>query len=130
MRSFDDDSFDTYGQRTEIKNWYPISGVNYHLRIGYEPGQHLSCYAQSPINQRRGFRTLKAPCHIEWMKGYEGRQAACSTVFGGFVHAWCGTSSTLPGIEPEVRDFKIRQRDELVAQLPEDVRRKISQLKS
>lgn len=122
MKSFDDDSFDSYWERKGIANWNPTE-KQVHLRIGYEPGQHLSYFAQS-----HGFRCLKAPTHIEWMAGKTGQQAAFSTVFGGFTHAWCGTSAFSPAIAPEVREFKMAQMNDLFAQLPEDVRAKIEEL--
>lgn len=119
MISFDDDSFDSYWKRTGIKNWEPTE-KGAHLRIGYEPGQHLSYFAES-----HGFRCLRAPTEIVWMDGMENRQAAYSRVFGGFEHAWCGTSSFSPAIAPNVRDYKMSQMNQLFSALPELVRAKI-----
>jgi len=125
MRSFDEDSFDTYSQRTGITNWEPIEGKDAYLKIGYEPGQWLSYFASS-----HGFRVLAAPSHIEWMSGKEGRQAAYSTVFDGFRHVWCGTSAFMNGIEPEVREFKMNQMNEYWNSIPAEIRSVIESYES
>lgn len=120
MRSFDEDSFDTYSQRTGIANWEPQAGKDVYLKIGYEPGQWIAYFAQS-----HGFKVLAAPSHIEWMKGKEGQQAAYSTVFDGFRHIWCGTSAFMNGIAPEVREFKMAQQDFYFDSLPSDIKETI-----
>jgi hypothetical protein len=123
MRSFDDDDFATYGQRTGITNWEPQPDRRVHLRIGYEPGQHLWYFAKS-----HGVKCFEAPVHIEWMPGWEGRQAAYSDVFGGFRHVWCGTAAMGGATAPQVRDFKQKQADQYFLQLPNETRRKIEEL--
>lgn len=125
MRSFDDDSFQTYGQRIGIQNWEPKRLRWSHRRIGYEPGQHLWYFAKS-----HGVNCLEAPVHIEWISGWEGRQAAYSDVFGGFRHVWCGTAAMGDATAPEIRSFKIRQMNDYFAQLPEDLRTHIVALEA
>lgn len=123
MISFDDDSFDTYDQRGQIENFEPREGKNYHLRIGYEPGQWLSSFAA------RFFKVFHAPCQIQWMPGREGRQAAYSDIFGAFRHIWAGTSATVvEGLEDEVKRFKRRQMEECWLSVPEDIRAHIEKL--
>lgn len=123
MRCFDEDTFDSYSKRNGITNWEPVPGKDCYLKIGMESGQWLSYYAQS-----FGFRCLAAPTHIEWMPGHVGGQAAYSTVFGGFTHAWCGTSSFCDGIAPDVREFKMKQMNDFWMTLPVSIRMQIEEL--
>lgn len=123
MRSFDEDSFSSYGSRVGITNWEPVQGKYAYKKIGYEAGQWLSYFAQS-----HGFKVLKADLHIEWMKGREGRQAAFSTVFGGFTHIWAGSSSIGPGLDQEVRDYKNQQASYWMMALPEKLRNEVELL--
>jgi hypothetical protein len=122
MRSFDDDNFKTYGQRTGIQNWQP-AGKNHHLRIGYEPGQHLWYFAKS-----HGVKCMEAPLHIEWMPGRTGQQASYSDVFGGFRHVWAGTSAFCDGIPAHTKEHKMQQMNQHFAQLPEHIRTKVEEL--
>ncbi len=117
MLSFTDDSFDSYWMR-ELPNLSSPTKEAY-LRVGYEPGQHLSGFAL------QNFKCLKAPFKMEWIPGFHDRQAAYSDVFGVFRHVWCGTSSFSPAIAPEVRAFKMSQMDMHFLQLPEDLRNEI-----
>jgi hypothetical protein len=123
MRSFDEDSFSTYSQRTGITNWEPVKGKQSYLKIGYESGQWLAYYAQS-----HGFKCLAAPTELKWMAGHHGGQAAYSDVFGGFRHVWCGTSSFCDGIAPDVKAFKIAQMEAHWSSLPESLRVSIEKL--
>lgn len=125
MRSFDEDTFESYGQRTGIKNWEPIQGKRTYLKIGYEAGQWLSYYCSS-----HGIKVKEADLHIEWMPGREGRQAAYSTVYGGFTHIWAGSSSLLVGLEQPVRDFKNAQAEHWFSQVPENIRKQILELEA
>jgi hypothetical protein len=121
MRSFDSgDTFHNHMQRTGITNWQPVVGRDFYNKIGYEAGQVAAYFAES-----HGFKAHRAHTNIEWLPGYEGRQAAQSTVFGGFVHAWCGASSFSPAIDAPVRNFKMAQMNAWFSQLPETVRAKI-----
>lgn len=125
MRSFQSDTFEDYMQRTGITAWEP---PNKHVainKIGYEAGQVAAYFAQT-----HGFRCLKAPTHIQWMSGWEGRQAAYSDVFGGFRHVWCGTSSYCNGIAPEVRSFKMATLDQWWQQVDPDIRAHIEKLEA
>lgn len=122
MDSFDDDSFKTYGQRKEIAHWSP-HGSMYHLRIGYEPGQHLAYFADKYA------RTFAAPHRVDWIPGWEGRQAAQSVIFDGLCHAWAGTSAVdCEGLHETVRSFKRKQMEECFLQLPEGLRQEILEL--
>jgi hypothetical protein len=121
MLSFDDDSFDNYWMRENIQNLEPV-GKQAHLRIGYEPGQHLSAFAI------KHFKCLMAPYEMKWIPGFHNRQAAYSDVFGGFRHVWCGTSSFSPAIDPAVRAFKMNQMDLYFSQIPADIRSYILEL--
>lgn len=123
MRSFDDDSFKTYGQRRCIGAWSPIAGRDHHLRIGYEPGQHLWYFAKS-----HGVKCMEAPLHIEWMPGRTGQQASYSDVFGGFRHVWAGTSAFCDGIPAHTKEHKMKQMNQYFAQLPEHIRTKVEEL--
>lgn len=124
MRSFDEDTWDSYPHRTGIVNWEPNPDIPAYNKIGYESGQWLSYYAQS-----HDFRVFKAPTEIHWMPGHEGGQAAFSTVFGGFTHVWCGTVSNLPNdIANDVRAFKLTKMNQLFEVLPEHIRTKIEEL--
>lgn len=126
MRSFDEDSFDTYPQRTGIQNFQPLHGKTIYLKIGYEAGQWLSYFAEA-----YGFRVLRAPVEIEWMAGHEGRQSAGSTVFGGFRHVWAGSVSNLPNdLAPDVRAHKLAEQERWFSQLPEKLRNQIHDLES
>jgi len=125
MGGFDEDDFSTYSQRTGITNWKPTPGKQCYMRIAWEAGQWLSYFAQS-----HGFRCLDAQSEIHWMPGHEGGQAAYSTVFGGFTHRWCGTSSFCNGIAPDVREFKMRQMNEDFAKLPQKLRHEIELLEA
>jgi hypothetical protein len=129
MRCFDEDTFDNYMLRTGIKNWEPVPGKFAYNKIGFEPGQWLSYFAQEKSND---WTIHKAPTHIEWMPGHEGKQAAFSTVFGGFVHAWCGSVSTVSAknLHPEVAKFKKEQADSWFNKLPEDIRTKIESMEA
>ncbi len=122
MLSFTDDSFSNYWQR-ELPD---LSGPtkDAYLRIGYEPGQHLSAFAL------RNFKCLMAPFEMKWVPGFTDRQAAYSDVFGAFRHCWCGTSSFSPAIDTIVREFKMKQMNELFLQLPEDLRHEILALEA
>lgn len=125
MRCFEDDSFETYPQRTGIglKYFSPLEGKGYYLKIGYEAGQWLAYFAEA-----HGFKVLRAPTEIRWMEGHENQQAAASTVFGGFTHYWGGTVSN---VAPEgdfnagVRRAKMAVQDGLFAALPEKLRNQI-----
>jgi hypothetical protein len=121
-RSFDDDTFETYGQRTGILNWHPTS-KDYHLRIGYEPGQHLWYFAKS-----HGVKCMEAPVHIQWIPGWEGRQADYSDVFGGFRHVWCGSSAFGDATDPTIKAWKVKQMNDYFSQLPEDIQKKCAEL--
>lgn len=126
MRSFDEDSFDTYPRRTGITNFEPVNGKEAYLKIGYEAGQWLAYFAK-----HKGYRVLAAPTDIQWMPRHEARQAAHSTVFGGFQHCWCGTVSTLPNDIPgDVRNFKLAQQAEWFSKLPEKLRKEIEALEA
>lgn len=116
MRCFDEETFSNYMLRKGIHNWSPVHGQQTYNKIGFEAGQHLSYLAQS-----LGFRCLKAPTDLQWMKGHHGGQAAFSDVFGGFRHCWCGTSSFSPAIASDVREFKMAQMNHYFAQLPADI---------
>ncbi len=122
--SFDDDSFDDYWLRKEIRNWEPHHGIKHHLRIGYEPGELLSFFAQ------KNFNCMHAPTVVEWIPGWENRQAAKSTIFGGFSHIWCGTSSFSPAIDPVVREFKMKQMAEYWLTVPQGLREQIEKLEA
>jgi hypothetical protein len=124
MRCFDEETFSNYMLRTGITNWLPTSKLFYN-KIGFEAGQHLAYFTQS-----QGLRCLKAPTDLQWMRGHQGGQAAYSDVFGGFRHCWCGTSSRLSGIAPDVRAFKLAQEDLYFLQLPEDIRKFILNLEA
>lgn len=123
MRSFDEDTFQNYGQRTGITNWEPLPGKYAYLKIGYEAGQWLSYYCDS-----HGIKVKHADLHIEWMPGREGRQAAYSTVYGGFTHIWAGSSSLLQGLEQPVKDLKQQQAEHWFSQVPENIRKQIIDL--
>jgi len=126
MRSFDEDTFETYPQRTGITNFEPPHGRNTFLKIGYEAGQWLHYFAM-----HSGFKCLEAPTKIQWMDGFEGGQAAFSTVFGGFIHCWCGTVSTLGvNLDPKVLDFKLNQRLKYFSELPLELKRQIETLEA
>lgn len=125
MRSFDEDTLQNYGSRTGIRNWEPIPGKSIYNKIGYEAGQWLSYYCDS-----HGIKVKHADLHIQWMPGREGRQAAYSTVYGGFTHIWAGSSSLLQGLEQPVRDFKNAQSTEWFNRVPEDIRRHILKLEA
>lgn len=127
QRCFDTETFENYMLRNGIKNWEPIPGTMSYNKIGLEPGQWISYYCQS-----HGTRCLKAPTHIEWMPGHEGRQAAYSTVFGGFVHVWAGsvTMVSAENMSPEVVAFKRNMMNDYFQRLPQDVREKIEKLES
>ena len=125
MRSFDDDSFDSYWQRKGIAHWEMQPGKLAYKRIGYEPGQWLSYFAKS-----NGFRCLSAEHTVEWIPGWTNRQAAQSTVFGGFRHVWCGTSAFCDGIDPVVRAFKTQQMSNCWLTLPEELRKHIEKLEA
>lgn len=127
MRCFDEDTFENYSERVGIKNWKPVPGKYAYKKIGFEPGQWLSYYCQS-----NGVRCLKTPTHIEWMPGHEGRQAAYSTVFGGFRHVWAGsvTMVSSENMSPDVVAFKRNMMNDYFQKLPQDVREKIEKLES
>jgi hypothetical protein len=123
MRSYDDDAFESYGHRTGITHWSPQEGKVHHLRIGYEPGQHLSYFAQS-----HGVKCMDAPVYIQWMPGWEGKQAAYSDVFGTFRHVWAGTSAFCDGIPSHTRTNKLDQMNEYMSQLPVEILKKCKEL--
>lgn len=124
MISWDDDNWGTYMNRNGIQHLEPRH-AQYHLRMGYEPGQWLSAFAQ------KNFRCFNAPCLIEWIPGWEGRQAAKSTIFGGFTHIWAGTSATVvEGLEDEVKRYKRKQMAKAWLTVPEDIRSKIEKLEA
>lgn len=124
MRSFDEDTFDNYSQRTAIMNW-ESTGRQAYRKIGYEAGQWLSYFAA------KFFTIFEAPTEIEWMPGWEGRQASGSTVFGGFRHIWCGTVASLPNdIAADVRAEKLAQRAHWFGKLPGKLRKEILALKT
>lgn len=124
MRSFDEDTFENYMTRTGITNLEPRGGKETYNKIGHEPGAFISWFAE-----KRGYKVLRAPTHIEWMAGKTGQQAAFSTVFGGFRHCWCGTVSSIPnGLAEDVRQFKLKQCAEEFAKLPEALRAQILKL--
>jgi hypothetical protein len=122
MIEWDDDSFDSYWKRDSVKNWTPTD-KKHHLRIGLEPGCHLAWWAQG-----HGFRCLKAPTHVEWMKGRENAQASYSDVFGGFRHVWAGTSAFCDGIPEDTKQHKMQQMEHYFSQLPEDIQKKCLEL--
>lgn len=124
-RCFDEDTLQSYGGRTEIKNWEPQFGKLYYNKIGFEAGQWLSYYCQA-----HGIPVKRAELHIEWMPGREGRQAAYSTVYGGFTHVWAGSSSLLVGLEQPVRDYKNAQAEHWFSQVPENIRKQILELEA
>lgn len=126
MRSFDEDSFDNYWERREILNWEPVAGKFAYNKIGYEPGQHLSYFAQ------KNFRVKRLPRQIIWMNGMEGRQAAYTDIMGGFRHLWAGTVTKVSAkdMDPRVVSLKQSQVDEFFNQLPEDIRSKVLQIES
>lgn len=121
MLSFDVDSFDDYFLRASIKNWEP-TGEPAYLRIGYEPGENLSMFADS-----MGFKSFHAPYHVEWMDGRRDQQAAYSDIFdGAFRHIWAGTSATVvDGLDEPVKAFKRNQMAELWNKLPVKLRHEI-----
>lgn len=123
MLSFDDDSFDNYWMRQNIKHLAPV-GKDHHLRIGYEPGQHLSGFAI------KNFKCLFAPFDMKWIDGFHNRQASYSDVFGAFRHVWCGTSSFSPAIDPAVRSHKMDQMNHYFSLLPDDLRQTILNLEA
>jgi hypothetical protein len=125
MRSFDEDSLSSYGQRTGIRNWEPVPGKSLYNKIGYEAGQWLSYYCSA-----HGIKVKEAGLVIDWMPGRHGRQAAFSTVYGGFTHIWAGSSSLLKGLDDEVRNFKNAQAENWFAQVPEDIRQHIIKLEA
>lgn len=123
MISFEDDSFSNYDQRGNIQNWEPQEGREWHLRIGYEPGQFLSSFAA------RFFKVFHAPCEIQWMSGRVGQQAAYSDIFGAVRHLWAGTSATVvDGLEDEVKRFKREQVNHYFSLLPENIRMEVEKL--
>lgn len=125
MRAFEDDSFDTYMHRKRITHFTPQPGRDHYLKIGYEAGQWLAYFAEYS-----GFKCLRAPVEIEWMPGRTGRQAAGSTVFGGFRHVWAGSVSLVSAkdMDPEVVAFKTGNMNEYFSQLPVDIRTQIEEL--
>lgn len=124
MRSFDDDTFETFSQRTGIRNFAP-TGQDTYNKIGYEAGQWLAYFAEG-----HGFPVFRAPVQIEWMKGFENGQAARSTVFDGFEHIWCGTVSSVEnGLNPFVRAYKMEQADSYFTTLPPKLREQITILR-
>lgn len=124
MRCFDEEGFDDYMHRKGITNLEPIGGQETYNKIGFEAGQFLSYFAE-----KRGFRVLRAPTEVSWMSGKQGQQAAFSRVFGGFLHVWAGSVSSIPnGLADDVRDFKVKQCAEYFAQLPESLRVQILNL--
>ncbi len=126
MRSFDEDSFDTYSQRRGITNFSPVPGKETYLKIGYEAGQWLHYFAK-----HRGFRCLEAPSHIEWMPGHEGGQAAFSTIFGGFTHVWCGTVSNQKNyIADDVRAYKLETMGRYFSELDPHLQKDILAIKN
>ena len=121
MRSFDEDSFDTYSKRQGIENFEP-TGKDAYLKIGYEAGQWLHYFAR-----HQGFRCLEAPSTIAWMPGHDSKQAAFSTVFDGFKHVWCGTMSHVSdGIAADVRAYKMGVMKAEYEKLSPDLRRDIA----
>lgn len=122
MRAFSGDTFENYMHRTSAK-LEPEPFVLAHKKIGYEPGQWLYYFAKES-----GFRCLSADHSIEWIPGFTNRQAAQSTVFGGFTHVWCGTSAFCDGIDPKVREFKARQMNEAWMTITQDIREQIEEL--
>lgn len=121
MRSFDEDSFDSYSSRQGIEHFEP-TGKDSYLKIGYEAGQWLHYFAR-----HNGFRCMEAPSQIHWMPEHEWKQAAYSTVFDGFRHVWCGTMSTVSdGISKGVRDYKMGVMRELYEQLDPNLRKDIA----
>jgi hypothetical protein len=124
MRTFNEDTFENYGQRTGAETVFdPGRGLHY-LKIGYEAGQWLAYFAEA-----HGFKVMRAPTRMEWMDGREGQQAAGSTVFDSFRHVWAGTSALAEGgLEEEVRQFKFGQCEEWFAKLPEKLRDQIISL--
>jgi hypothetical protein len=127
MRGFvQGDTFSNYMLRTGINNWTPPQDTSVTFnKIGYEAGQVAAYYAQS-----HGFKCLKAPTDLQWMKGHHGGQAAFSDVFGGFRHCWCGTSSFSPAIAPDVREYKMAQMNHYFSQVPEKIRNEILALEA
>lgn len=124
MRCFDEEGFENYMLRTRIQHLEPHGGKETYNKIGFEAGQFLSYFAE-----KRGFRVLRAPCEVEWMPGKAGQQAAFSRVFGGFLHVWAGSVSSIPnGLADDVRAFKVKQCAEYFAQLPPELQRQITQL--
>lgn len=125
MRAFRDDSFQTYGQRTEAP-LDPIGDQKTFLRIGLEAGQWLHWYAKW-----EGFPIHEAQTHLMWIEGLEGQQAAFSTVFGRFFHAWGGTVYSGPNdYDQRAKAHKANQKSEWFNRLPEDLRNQVIQLKS
>lgn len=124
MRSFNEDTFENYGQRTGAETIFdPGRGLHY-LKIGYEAGQWLAYFAEA-----HGFKVMRAPTQIHWMEGHENRQAAGSVVFDGFAHCWCGTVSNLANdIPADVRQFKLNQQEHFFAKLPEKLQAQILEL--
>jgi hypothetical protein len=123
MRSFDEDTFENYGQRIGIQNFDPVEGKRHYLKIGYEAGQWLAYFAEA-----HGFRVLRAPVEIVWVDGWENRQAKHSTVFGGFTHVWGGTVSDDPNYDSHCRDVKKYQMREHFNTLPEKLQKQIVSL--
>lgn len=123
MRSFQDDSFETYQKRGIPARWQPEEGRQFYNTIGWEAGQMASNFAQA-----HGFRCLKAPTTLKWLPGHEGGQAAYSDVFGGFRHCWCGTSSFSPAIAQDVREYKMNQMNLHFAMLPKDLQKQVIEL--
>ncbi len=117
MRSFDEDSFETYSQRLGIEHFEP-NGKDAYLKIGYEAGQWLHYFAR-----HNGFRCMEASSQIHWMPGHERKQAAFSTVFDGFKHVWCGTMSHVSdGIAADVRACKMSVMQQEYEKLAPDLR--------
>lgn len=125
MRCFDEDTFENYMHRKGITNWEPVPNKFSYNKIGFEPGQWLSYFAQS-----HGFKCLKAPTYIHWMPGREGCQAEYSTVFGGFMHVWGGTVCHVSkkDMSHEVVASKKSKCDRYFHELNKDDRAKIEQL--
>lgn len=125
MISWDDDDWNTYMLRDDVKHFEPRE-AKWHLRMGYEPGGWLSAFA------RKYFRSLNAPCRIEWMPNRIGQQAAYSDIFdGAYRHIWAGTSATVvEGLADDVKAFKRDQMNALWQGVPEDIRKHIEKLEA
>lgn len=123
MIEWDDDSFSNYWTRDGVTHWEPRKGMNWHLRIGLEPGCHLSWWAQA-----HGVKCLKAPTHVEWMKGKENAQASYSDVFSGFRHVWAGTSAFCNGIPADTKAHKMAQMESYFSELPAHIQAKCLEL--